>query len=59
MRLRRPHKPNRTGPLKHVTRVVVRTGEQRVQNLVELECGHRVRSDSPVGNRAHCNRCPA
>lgn len=57
MGLRRPPKPHRTGPLRLVKRIIFKTGEQRVQNLVELECGHRVRSDSPLGHRAHCNHC--
>ena len=59
MPFKRPRKPHRTGPLKKVVRVIIRTGDQRVQNFVQLECGHRVRSDSPVGRRAHCGACEA
>ena len=48
---------HRTGPLRKVSRVVIRSGGLYEQDLVELECGHRVRSNSR--NRAHCDKCPA
>ena len=54
MPIKRKH---RTGPLKQVVRVIVRTGRLYEQNLVQLECGHKVRSNSPVGNRAPCGDC--
>jgi hypothetical protein len=57
MPIRRPPKKHRTGPLRVVKRVILKTGQLYQQNLVELECKHRVRSNSPVGNRAHCDIC--
>jgi len=50
-------KRQRTGPLRRVTRIIIKSGQLYIQNLVELECGHRVKSNSTVGRRAHCADC--
>lgn len=54
---KRPKKKQRTGPLRAVRRIIVKTTSTFQQNYVELVCGHKVRSNSPVGNRAHCDTC--
>jgi hypothetical protein len=48
----------RKGPLKAIRRVVRRAiGGGYNQALVELECGHLVKTNST--RRARCDRCPA
>jgi hypothetical protein len=54
--VKRPQTRHRTGPLRKVVRVIHRSGQLYEQGMVELECGHRVRSNSR--NRAHCGQCP-
>lgn len=44
----------RVGPLRPVARVICRAPGLFMQGLVELSCGHRVRSNSLVGQRARC-----
>jgi hypothetical protein len=59
-RPRRParlKKPQRTGPRRDVVRIIIKTRGTYEQSLVQLSCGHRVRSNSPIGHRAHCDTC--
>ena len=55
MRTATQHRPQRKGPLKRVVKILRKSGGPYDHGVVQLECGHIVRSSS--ANRARCAEC--